>query len=282
MTVRMEKHVTNAKRMLFIPFITAGDPTDEATVALALMLQSLGADALELGIPYSDPLADGPVIQAASQRALRHGENLNQAMHLVKEMRTQGFDLPVIIFTYANVLLQFGIDRFFDEALGHEVDGLLVPDLPYEESKSLADQCLEHKISLISLVAPTTSDERLKRICDHAQGFIYCVSSLGVTGMRKTFHPDVYPFLERVKQAAQLPVAVGFGISSRDQVAELERYADGFIVGSAIVAEVGQRAEQLADSSMRAAAIQEIKATLDQNLLAERVNRKPLASNEHE
>ncbi|WP_139692828.1 tryptophan synthase subunit alpha [Sporolactobacillus terrae] len=282
MTVRMEKHVTNAKTMRFIPFITAGDPTDEATVALALMLQSLGADALELGIPYSDPLADGPVIQEASQRALRHGENLNQAMRLVEEMRTQGLDLPVIIFTYANVLLQFGLDRFFEEAVSHEVDGLLVPDLPYEESRSLADQCAEHKISLISLVAPTTSDERLKRICDHAQGFLYCVSSLGVTGMRKTFHPDVYPFLERVKQVAQLPVAVGFGISSRDQVAELEHYAYGFIVGSAIVAEVGRRAEQLADSSTRTAAIREIKLTLDQHLLPERVNHKPLASNEYE
>lgn len=267
MTMRMNEYVNKDRGMMFIPFITAGDPNNEVTIELALMLQSIGANALELGIPYSDPLADGPVIQSASKRALSHGETLLEAMKLVRTMRHKGLNIPVIIFTYANVLSQFGLEAFFKEAKADEIDGLLIPDFPYEESRALAESCRKRDISLISLVAPTTSDRRLGLICKDAQGFIYCVSSLGVTGVRKAFHPDVFSFLKRVRKVSQLPIAVGFGISSSDQVDQLEDYADGFIVGSAIVAEIEQRANQLSDPLQRPAAINEIRQKLCNRLL---------------
>ncbi|MCO7127027.1 tryptophan synthase subunit alpha [Sporolactobacillus shoreicorticis] len=268
MTDRMREYITKDKGMLFIPFITAGDPDNESTIQIALMLQSVGANALELGIPYSDPLADGPVIQQASKRALSHGETLLDAMTLVKTMRRQGLKIPVIIFTYANVLLQFGVDVFFQQAKTVGVDGLLVPDLPYEESRLLADSCLKKDMSLISLVAPTTSKHRLSMICREAQGFIYCVSSLGVTGVRKKFHPDVFPFLRRVKKVCQIPIAVGFGISSFEQVEKLENNADGFIVGSAIVSLIGQCTKQLNDPATRSGAVDQIRRQICEKLMA--------------
>ncbi|TGA99121.1 tryptophan synthase subunit alpha [Sporolactobacillus shoreae] len=257
-----EHYVQKNHGMLFIPFIVAGDPNEEATVDLALTMQKCGASALELGIPYSDPLADGPVIQRASKRALAGGMTLLRAMRLVNTMRQKGLNIPVVIFTYANPLLQLGLETFFHEAAVNGIDGLLVPDIPYEESRPLAKRCVQENVRLISLVAPTTSDERLEKICASAQGFIYCVSSLGVTGVRKKFHPDIFPFLERVRQATSLPIAVGFGISSREQTAELKGSADGFIVGSAIVSEIEKRADQLKKAATRATALDELKETL--------------------
>ncbi|RYL94893.1 tryptophan synthase subunit alpha [Sporolactobacillus sp. THM7-4] len=265
---RMSAYVNKKQDMMFIPFITAGDPCEEATVELACVLQSAGANALELGIPYSDPLADGPVIQKASKRALSHGMSLLQSLRLVKKIRLRGVKIPVIIFTYFNLLLQLGEENFFREAKENEIDGLLVPDLPYEESRELAASCSMHGISLISLVAPTTSEKRLRKIGADAQGFLYCVSSLGVTGVRRRFHPDVFPFLERVRRACDLPVAVGFGISSGAQVEELREHADGYIVGSAIVSEVGKRADRLKNEDTRFEALQEISDFLNKNLLA--------------
>lgn len=264
---RMSQYVNKNKDMMFIPFITAGDPSEEATVDLAFMLQSVGANALELGIPYSDPLADGPVIQMASKRALSKGMTLLKALQLVKKIRLSGVKIPIIIFTYCNLLLQLGQEDFFREAKENGIDGLLVPDLPFEESRDLAGRCSEHGISLISLVAPTTSEKRLAAIGASAQGFLYCVSSLGVTGVRKTFHPDVFPFLERVRAACELPIAVGFGISSSGQVDELRGHADGFIVGSAIVSQVEKRADRLKKSDTRAAAVEEIRGQLCDTLL---------------
>lgn len=264
---RMATYVTKKKEMLFIPFIVAGDPTADATVDLALMLQSAGADAIELGIPYSDPLADGPVIQRASKRALAHHITLLGAMRLVKTMRQAGLKLPVIIFTYANPLYQLGQDTFFMEAAKNAIDGLLVPDLPFEESGQLAARCRQEDVALISLVAPTTSDVRLAKIGAGAQGFVYCVSSLGVTGVRHAFHPAIFPFLQRVRQATDRPIAVGFGISSYEQVDELSDHADGFIVGSAIVREVEQHATALANQETRHQALDVIRTRLEQNLL---------------
>ncbi|RYL93233.1 tryptophan synthase subunit alpha [Sporolactobacillus sp. THM19-2] len=264
---RMNEYVNKERGMMFIPFITTGDPNAEATVDLASVLQDFGASALELGIPYSDPLADGPVIQRASRRALENHMTLLKALRLVKRMRESGVKIPVIIFTYVNPLLQLGIETFFHEAKENGVDGLLVPDLPFEESHELSEQCRVHQISLISLVAPTTSDQRLTAICQAAQGFIYCVSSLGVTGVRSHFHPDIFPFLKRVRAASSLPIAVGFGISSRAQVDELRNYADGFIVGSAIVSQIEKRADGLR-SENRQAALDEIKHYLQDTLPA--------------
>lgn len=259
---RFEHYVQKNHEMLFIPFIVAGDPNEDAAIDLALTMQKCGASALELGIPYSDPLADGPVIQRASKRALAGRMTLLRAMRLVNTMRQKGLNIPVVIFTYANPLLQLGLETFFHEAAVNGIDGLLVPDIPYEESRPLAKRCVQENVRLISLVAPTTSDERLEKICASAQGFIYCVSSLGVTGVRKKFHPDIFPFLERVRQATSLPIAVGFGISSREQTVELKGAADGFIVGSAIVSEIEKRADQLKNVATRAVALDELKKTL--------------------
>ncbi|WP_188801903.1 tryptophan synthase subunit alpha [Sporolactobacillus putidus] len=264
---RMSNYMNKKQDMMFIPFITAGDPSEDATVELAFMLQSVGACALELGIPYSDPLADGPVIQRASKRALSKGMSLLGALQLVKKIRLRGVKIPVIIFTYCNLLLQLGEETFFREAKENEIDGLLVPDLPFEESRGLAERCINHGISLISLVAPTTSEQRMGKIGASAQGFLYCVSSLGVTGVRKKFHPDVFPFLERVRAACELPIAVGFGISSNEQVDELRGHADGFIVGSAIVSQIERRADRLQKSESLSPAVEEIREYLLNTLL---------------
>lgn len=271
---RMNEFVTKKRGMLFIPFITAGDPTEEATIELAAMLQSAGASALELGIPYSDPLADGPVIQKASQRALKHGMTLEKALRLCGKIRAHGVTIPLIVFTYVNPLIQLTNQTFFQLAEENQVDGLLVPDLPYEESRELAQECTGHEIRLISLVAPTTSDKRLKAIAGAAQGFLYCVSSLGVTGVRKQFHPSVFAFLDRVRDVTDLPIAVGFGISTHAQVEELRSHADGFIVGSAIVSLIGERADRLSDQRTRTDAVSEIKKLLEEKLLGETVGNR--------
>jgi len=243
---------------LFIPFIVAGDPSSEVTIELALALESSGANAIELGIPYSDPLADGPVIQSASARALKTGMTLEKAIFLVSDMRKKGLKIPVIIFTYYNLLLQLGIDRFFALMQEHDVDGLLVPDLPFEESEELRRRCEEENVTYISLVAPTTSDQRLVEIARHAKGFLYCVSSLGVTGMRQEFHPSVYAFLKKVRNLATVPVAVGFGVSRPAQVEELKSHCDGVVVGSAIVKQVEEKETKLLNPSTRKEAISEI------------------------
>lgn len=247
----------------FIPFISAGDPNGETTVELALALQEIGARVLELGIPYSDPLADGPVIQRASIRALEGGMTLKKAMQLVPVMREKGLTIPVICFTYYNLLLQVGEEAFVQEAVKNQLDGVLVPDLPYEESGPLREKCSEAGLALISLVAPTTSETRLQQIGAEAEGFLYCVSSLGVTGVRSSFHSDVFEFLKRVRAASKAPIAVGFGISSKVQVDTFKDYCDGFIVGSAIIREVEARTEALKEESTRPQAIEEIKAALE-------------------
>ncbi|HEU5140036.1 MAG TPA: tryptophan synthase subunit alpha [Bacillales bacterium] len=263
MNKRFEQYVEKGQQPLFIPFITAGDPSPEVTVELALLLQDAGANAIELGIPYSDPLADGPVIQEASNRALEQGMTLKKAMKLVPEMRKKGVRIPIIIFTYYNLLLQLGKDQFFVWAREHDIDGLLVPDLPFEESAELREMAESENVPLISLVAPTTSPLRLEEIVSHAQGFVYCVSSLGVTGVRKgEFKPEVYDFLANVKQFSQVPVAVGFGISSSEQIERVRQYCDGVVVGSAIVREIGSRQAALLNPEKRSEALAEIRSFL--------------------
>lgn len=246
------------EKPLFIPFITAGDPSAEATIDLALTLEESGASILELGIPYSDPLADGPTIQAASKRALGGGMTLEKALQLVPQMRERGLTIPVIVFTYFNPLLQYGEARLTQEAAELGIDGLLVPDLPYEESEDLGELCKKHGLALISLVAPT-SKERMVKIAERAEGFLYCVSSLGVTGARAELDPRVYDFLKTVREASHIPTAVGFGISTATQVKAMSEHADGVVVGSALVAQIGERAEQLCHPDTRSKALEEIK-----------------------
>jgi tryptophan synthase alpha chain len=254
---RMEL-ATKTDKSLFIPFITAGDPTAEATIDIALSLEEVGASILELGIPYSDPLADGPTIQAASKRALNGGMSLEKALQLVPIMRERGLSIPVIIFTYFNPLLQYGEERFASQAAELGIDGVLVPDLPYEESEYLASLCDKNDLSLISLVAPT-SKQRMLKIAERAKGFLYCVSSLGVTGARNELDPRVYDFLKTVREASNIPTAVGFGISSAEQVRVMSEHADGVVVGSALVTQIGEREQALRKAETRPQALEEIK-----------------------
>ncbi|WP_281281395.1 tryptophan synthase subunit alpha [Pseudalkalibacillus caeni] len=254
---RFKKYV-EGRNDLFIPFIMSGDPNEQATIELAVELQDRGANVIELGIPYSDPLADGPVIQEAASRSLKNNTTLESSIKSVKKMREKGLKIPVIIFTYYNLLLQLGEDYFFALARENEVDGILVPDLPYEEGEHLRALCEKEGLALISLVAPTTSEERLQQIAGNASGFLYCVSSLGVTGVRSEFHASVFAFLEKVKKYSSAPVAVGFGVSKAEQVEALKESCDGVIVGSALIKRVASHEADLQDPKTREKAIKQI------------------------
>lgn len=241
---------------LFIPFITAGDPDSETTISLSVALQDAGASAIELGIPYSDPVADGPVIQKASSRALKNGMNIVKAMKLVPEMRKKGLNIPIILFTYYNPVLQLEEESFFALLRENTIDGLLIPDIPFEESAELRAKCKEHSISFISLVAPTSSS-RIKMIAENAEGFIYCVSSLGVTGVRNTFDSSITDFLEEVKRYSNVPVVVGFGVSTKEQVEQFGSICDGVVVGSALVREIERLQPSLLNESYQEEALSE-------------------------
>ncbi|MRX70991.1 tryptophan synthase subunit alpha [Bacillus lacus] len=243
---------------LFIPFITAGDPSLQASADLALALQEAGASAIELGVPYSDPLADGPVIQRASVRALSSGVTIKKVMEMVPELRKKGVTIPIILFTYYNPVLQLGEEYFFALMRKNTINGLLIPDLPYEENRYLKKQCKENGISLISLVAPTSSD-RIKKITEEAEGFLYCISSLGITGERQGFEEEAYTFIKEVKHMSPVPVAVGFGISSRQQAEEMNKVSDGIIVGSALVRKIESLREQLQNPETYDRALAEFK-----------------------
>lgn len=240
---------------LFVPFITAGDPPPEVTVELAKSLQAAGASALELGVPYSDPLADGPVIQRASKRALDNNMNIVEAIRLGGKMKKNGVDIPIILFTYYNPVLQLDTDHFFALLRQNEIDGLLVPDLPFEESVYLRRQCKKQGITYISLVAPT-SESRIQKITQQAEGFVYCVSSLGVTGVRDGFDDSVSSFVRSVKGMSSVPVAVGFGISGSEQVELMNELADGVVVGSALVRKIEELKDDLISPETREQALQ--------------------------
>ncbi len=219
----------------FIPYIMAGDPDVATTRAIAAVLTRAGAAAIELGIPYGDPLADGPTIAAAGQRALAHGTRVADVLALAAQIREDG-GAPVVIFTYVNPILQYGIDRFVDDAVAVGVAGAIVPDLPLEESGDLRAAFAGRGLIFPLLVAPSTPRERAARIADASSGFVYVVSRLGVTGVAGI--PDLSPVwaqLEMLRQITKKPLAVGFGIGTAAHVAEIAPLADGIIVGSAII-----------------------------------------------
>ncbi|WP_226639368.1 tryptophan synthase subunit alpha [Priestia flexa] len=251
---RLPKHDT-----LFIPFITAGDPHEDVTIELALALQKEGASVLELGVPYSDPLADGPIIQAASSRALAQGMSISKAIKLVPKMRKKGVEIPIILFTYFNPVLQLGLESFFALVRENEIDGVLIPDLPYEESTEIRTLAEQNEVAYISMVAPT-SKERIEKISKDATGFLYCVSSLGVTGIRETLPEDLDSFLKEVKASTSIPVAVGFGISTSHQVELLKEYTDGIVIGSAIVHKVAELQSVLLNKETRSEGIASFQA----------------------
>ena len=230
------------KRRGFIPFITAGDPTLDATRALIVELARAGAGIIELGVPFSDPMADGPVIQRASERALRRGVGVAEVFDVLKDARRET-DVPVVLFSYYNPLLQYGAERLCQDAKRAGVDGMLVTDLAPEESADFNDALRAHSLDLIFLVAPTSTDARLERIAERASGFIYAVSRAGVTGVQNESSTEAERLVARVRAHTDLPVAVGFGISTRQQVADVWRYADAAVVGSAIVSEIEKRGD---------------------------------------
>jgi len=221
----------------FIPFITAGDPDLNTTLDLILELDNAGATVIELGIPFSDPMADGPVIQRASERALTHNFGVKEVLELVRQARLRT-SVPIILFTYFNPLLQFGLDRLPSMAREVGVDGVLVTDLTPEEGETFAEDLRAQDLDMILLVAPTSTDERLRLVSQRASGFIYAISRAGVTGTRSSVSEEAEKLVRRVHCFSSLPVAVGFGISTPQQVKDVLRYADAVVVGSAIVAEI--------------------------------------------
>jgi len=221
----------------FIPFITAGDPDLETSGLLLIELAAAGADIIELGVPFSDPVADGEVIQRASERALRNGVTLREILACLARARERT-DVPVVLFSYFNPLLQFGIDRLANEAKQAGIDAVLITDLIPEEAQSWAEALYQRELDPIFLAAPTTSDKRLARIARQARGFIYAVSRAGVTGARDEMTRDAEALVQRVRSVSDLPVAVGFGVSTAEQVREIWRFADAAVVGSAIVREI--------------------------------------------
>ena len=221
----------------FIPFITAGDPNLATTEELLVVLANSGATLIELGVPFSDPMADGPVIQRASERALKHGFDLQEILDTVARTRKQ-IDIPIILFSYYNPLLQFGLKRVAKAAKDALLDGVLVTDLTPEESGEFEAELRANGLDMIFLVAPTSTDERLKLVAQRASGFIYAVSRAGVTGAQSNVSAEAEKLVNRMRQFSELPIAVGFGISNAEQVRDVNRYADAVVVGSAIVAEM--------------------------------------------
>jgi tryptophan synthase alpha chain len=221
----------------FIPFITAGDPDLDTTAELLVELANSGATVIELGVPFSDPMADGPVIQRASERALKHGFGLPEIFETTKKARAK-IDTPLVLFSYFNPLLQYGVDKLARDARLAGIDGILVTDLAPEEAEEFAAALKLNNLDMIFLVAPTSTDVRLRRIAEHASGFVYAVSRAGVTGARQNLSEEAELLVSRVRWFSSLPVAVGFGISSPEQVEQTLAYADAAVVGSAIVAQI--------------------------------------------
>ncbi len=217
-----------------ICFLTAGDPDLEKSKEIILALAAAGVDCLEIGVPFSDPTADGPIIQAASQRALKNGATLHGILAMIESIR-KTCEIPIVLFGYYNPILSYGLERFAKRAKEAGVDGILVVDLPFEEALELRQYTDPQGIDFISLIAPTTSTERVKKIASHATGFLYYISITGVTGTAKPQVQEVKKDVERIRRVTQLPLAIGFGISTPQQAAEMAPHADAIVVGSALV-----------------------------------------------
>ncbi|XP_047325911.1 tryptophan synthase alpha chain-like [Impatiens glandulifera] len=227
-------------KVAFIPYITAGDPDLSTTAEALKILDSCGSDIIELGVPYSDPLADGPVIQAATTRALAKGTNLDSIISMLREVIPQ-LSCPVALFTYYNPILKRGIEKFMETIRDVGVHGLVVPDVPLEEADILRREAVKNNIELVLLTTPTTPTERMKAIVEASEGFVYLVSTVGVTGARATVSGQVQNLLQDIKKTTNKPVAVGFGISTPEQVKQTAAWgADGVIVGSAMVRLLGE------------------------------------------
>ena len=217
----------------FIAFLTAGDPDFETSVKNFKAVAEAGADLIEIGIPFSDPIAEGPVIQEADIRALEAGMTTDKVFDLLKEVR-KDVDIPIVFMTYANPVFHYGADRFFKNASEAGADGIIIPDCPFEERHEFDEVAAKYGMDFISMIAPT-SEDRIKEIASQAKGFIYVVSSLGVTGVRSEIKTDLESIVKLIKEATDTPAAIGFGISTPEQSAKMSKVADGVIVGSAMV-----------------------------------------------
>lgn len=228
----------------FIAFITAGDPSLEKTEEFVLTAQKAGADLVEIGIPFSDPIADGPVIQEASVRALKNNVTTDDVFGLVASIREKT-DIPLVFLTYLNSVFKYGYEKFLIRCKELGVDGLIIPDLPFEEKGELAPFAKKYDVDIISLIAPT-SKQRIQMIAKDSSGFLYIVASMGVTGVRTEIKTDLRSILKAVKESSDTPAAVGFGIHTPEQEREISQYADGVIVGSAIMKIIAEHGENAA------------------------------------
>ncbi len=228
------KELEKKRRTTLIPFITAGDPDLKTTKELVLEMERRGADIIELGIPFSDPIADGPTIQAAGIRAMKHKISLENILELVKDLRKKT-EVPLVLMTYYNLFFNYGIEKFVIQARENGVDGVIAADLPIEEASELKRYARKNNLDTIFLASPTSPPQRLKLIAKETRGFIYYVSLTGVTGARKKLPEDLIFSLKRVKRFTKKPIAVGFGISKPEHIRKIRRYADGAVVGSAII-----------------------------------------------
>ena len=230
----------SANGKAFIPFITVGDPSIEVTERLIVAMADAGADLIELGIPFSDPTAEGPVIQAANIRALKNRVTTDDVFNMVERLRAKGCDVPLVIMTYANVVFSYGIERFAAREREVGLAGVILPDVPFEEKNEFSDVFARHGLDVVSLIAPT-SHARIRQIATEARGFIYIVSSLGVTGVRSHITSNIGGMVRLIREAnPHIPCAVGFGISTPEQAASMAALSDGAIVGSAIVRMIGE------------------------------------------
>jgi len=242
----------------FIAFITGGDPDIETTENLILAMEEAGVDIVEIGIPFSDPVAEGPVIQEADERALARGCTVDKLLDMVKRVRTKT-NMPLLFMTYANPIYAYGKERFMSKCKKSGIDGVIIPDVPFEEKYEFESECNQYGIDLISLIAPT-SGERAEKIALEAQGFLYCVSSLGVTGIRSDINTNIAELINQVKFVSEIPCAVGFGISTPEQAREMAEISDGVIIGSAIVKLIAEYGRDCVEPIKRF--ISEIKSAL--------------------
>lgn len=231
-----------SKQKAFIPFVTAGDPDLETTKKLLLAMQEAGASLIEIGIPFSDPVAEGPVIQEADERALTSGVTTDKIFDMVMEIREQ-LSVPIVFMTYINPIYVYGAEKFAKRMKDCGVDGVIVPDVPFEEKQEIAEIFHKEERILISMIAPTSSD-RVKMIAAEAEGFVYCVSSLGVTGVRSEIGTGISKLIEQVREVSDIPCAIGFGISTPEQAKAMAAISDGAIVGSAIVRIVAEHGRE--------------------------------------
>jgi tryptophan synthase alpha chain len=255
--------LTFYKKPALVAYVTCGDPDLTTTRDIVLAAIDSGADVIELGVPFSDPVADGPVIQRASERALKHGTSLAQVLTLASEVRQHAQSTGLIIFSYLNPILRMGMEKFCKVARAAGLDGVLVTDLPVEESSEYLQAMQKYDLAPVFLAAPTSPDDRLKRIAQASRGFVYAVSRTGVTGARQQLAADAQKLVRRLRRVTKLPIALGFGISTREQFEEVGKFADAVVIGSAIVETIER------NRGREAAAVAEFVRNLSHHALTE-------------